>query len=628
MSKSLIFLEHPEDGRILDSFLFPDGPTSEEKVIICLSFEAIELAERLGLKHAAPHQYIPSGRIEEEWTEASFELTERLCGFLDREFEVDWSHAFFRYFKILLDSCLQKQAHLLAILEKEKPDSVVYFSDRPEPPEDVFQTNTPFSEGESIYSILLPAILRRFRCESTAIPRPRKRPSLRDRLSLRLRPKLAAIRRLWSFEELGPTSLTNDKGPILALDDGYGLRLALETASKTRRVLLWDRPNSLSIPSRNWVDKALEIFRGVRELGIWKRRFTAGWERVRAHGAWEGFWKTADLDARALFEAKCGPVFTEAFPKLKVFEERCRRLLPPLAPGVVVTHSFTDPFIHVAVKAARRLGVPVAAYQHFAYGHYHWPMGRYVDELLADHKFVGGRGVVEYLRLRARDRFTPIPTGLISMDRLRGSLRPRTTPQSAGRRIVYAPSCDFKNNLYFSYYRRSCTEQFEIQRTILGALGKARDAQVIVKCYSAPEMLPIWGALTRWVKTQGWAHVQVTRTGILADHLKNADIVILDGLTTALFEAIASPAQVIVFNDIFRVEPAAKKLLEQRVVLEGDIDRFNRLIDRFCSGEDVAPGPDAGATFLKEYATFQEDGLSYSRIAAALESIVMDGKKA
>lgn len=614
MERSRLFLlEFGGDGARLESY---GGLRDPDTRRVCLTpAPAVEL-ERLGLNYAFPQHYLSSAAVQAELEENWCRL-EALIALINEHVPFGWTVAY--YLKVLLDTCMEKIIHLATVLEAEAfVGEVVVVANGPLP----FDYTLTFDESESLYSRLLPLVAAVHAPNAMVMQVPAARCAWRPRAA-----SLAQLKRWAGCYRSALAGIVRGftRAPgartICMVEDGYGFEQVVSRLQGNVSLFRWGPIDVLGPPPDLSKQSLSAMLAARRRLPVHRRRCAAAWDAFSQDPRMRVLFTCRAVDFFDLVAPRLRHLFVRIFPALLMLHEWAGQEFARRNVRCLASIYFSRPHTYVLALTAREQGIPVVTMQHSAYGYWHWPIGKYVDGVMSDFRFVGGEGVAHYVKEVERSGCKPIPTGLIPLDAI--VHRRGQAAQMARRKphVVYLLASYTKNFTHYSHSRLAVTEYFEINRAILRVLGRFSEVDVTVRPHPAWQFRQNATALQEWAERQGWRHVHFETRGSTVDAMLNADLIVIDSPSTILVQAVATDRKILLLNRSFPMTETGSAALRKRVGYREELEPFLVLLEETLRRGDFDVG-ELNEEFLRLYVTHFNDGHTVERVAAALEEIV------
>jgi hypothetical protein len=278
------------------------------------------------------------------------------------------------------------------------------------------------------------------------------------------------------------------------------------------------------------------------------------------------------------------------------------------------------------LQAARAHHIPTAIYQHGSTARLDaimwWAFLANADKLI-----VYGEGTAKTLRTNLVDTgFQPsaiIVAGSSRLDHLQKNAHSTAikNPRSdRNLRVLYVSTfLEGYGYLFPSLAGYEAVEYFELQQRIMKIFSGFPKIELWYKDISAINSLP--NPLPDFIQ-RNVPNAHVIRNRPLIDFLRQADLVIVDQIGTALGEALLTSAPLIVYAPGKDHEvpglPQDRLLLARRATVCETAPMFEQKIREFLTQGDFTPISNPDSEFLKAYGTHLNDGYSARRAAAAL----------
>jgi hypothetical protein len=284
------------------------------------------------------------------------------------------------------------------------------------------------------------------------------------------------------------------------------------------------------------------------------------------------------------------------------------------------------------IRAARDHNIPVISWQHGGAGYFDLPLLMYSELKGSDIHLVFGEGVRETYEITCRNhpQFPSpaiIPVGSSSLDNIKQSLKERKT--SAKIRVLYI-STVYHTNLFYHPFRTNGGDFDEslwtFQKGMLDLASSHPECEFTVKLYpSHRSREPLLSYITDHAITN--VKLVVTENTVI-ELLDEADVVVLDMVTTAILQVLRTRNEVFVYTGIYAPDFAAYSSLTKRAhTYRQDIDCI-QAIGNFLNGRPPEDSVDpANTEFLQRYGTFANDQQSAKRAVEIVTQTILNRGK-
>ena len=644
----------------LEQLLAWSKPQSERLALIALTPEADAAAEL----RAVPYRTIEDCYDETDLLAqgmAQYRLAERLCVAIDRHLEaaggaewprhgVSFRHLY-KHVKTILDALLHRTLTLKRALIAQAAQRVVHVLD----PADTRPAN-PAALPRSLCALLLPHVARQLGCQVVSLPaashrhvqdRPRGFAAARAVRPLirRLVSHVDALRRLVERRRVS-ASVWRPSGVNDALNGGGSgpTTVVLTSLWSDRDVLTaWQASGGRLV---SW--RALLTRSGSPEPGRGDAEVDAILSRC-----WEPLYRDESIRRGLIFDGvDIGPAM-EPWLRQLMRDVWCRyarvaaaleTALATVPNPIVLGSTFVRVEEVACVVTARRMGIPVVAYQHGGFqGYADVPMERFCDVGLPDYFLSYGSGVSEVVeQMAARDdsprggegRTQPITVGSADLDRLLTTHRsfdsafglaqdvakaPRRV-RRRGRTALYVVTTLMGDQRYFSLHMYPAIWYWRLQRQVVERLSRSADVELMIRLDPRDE---VPNPLEAWVRRQRLRSCRILRETPFAEALAMADLFIIDSPSTTLLQALTTDKPILAFADhrFMRFHPKAIALLNKRATLSTTPQDFLRDIETALRAPSWDPLTSPDDEFLHGYGTPGADGGSADRVVKALWEI-------
>ncbi len=303
---------------------------------------------------------------------------------------------------------------------------------------------------------------------------------------------------------------------------------------------------------------------------------------------------------------------TQTLPELFATCLGAQRLFEDDPPALVLASAVVGGPQRTVIEAARRNGIPVAAFQHGgAYGYCRFPMHAYTDLTGVDHFASYGPAVAAYLRRQGApegarvadiaDVGSPALEALSEKTGSRSRAHVKYGLDPAKRTIVYAPT-NFSANGTHLPGTYPDTLYYRLQTEILDVIARHPETQVLIKL--APGG---WtqSPLPDRVRRLGLRHVRVVDDGRLGDLLRLADALVIDWPATTLLEVLTTELPIALLADhrVLSIDVPAAAVLRRALRYTDEAARFPSEVEALLEGPiEVNDGElEARREFLASY---------------------------
>ena len=552
-----------------------------------------------------PYRILEDDMVEElvELGEENFRETDRFCATLDayltdhseavRSLGLSFARNLYYELKLLRDAVSLRLHALSRTVETEEPSAARLVDGG------LGATGAGLA-GLPLYRGLIPAVAAlsvpaEVTTAGSVSPRPRESFSLK-----RLGRALLGESAYRALSVRAGAGLGRGRRPprggaaVLLVDMGADLAplLRLWAAEGGHRVIWWDgagRPVSL-VP---WSLRGRDLGVGRDRKAAFRSEADNVWATLGSEAWFQDFFSYRGVSGYPVVEPHLRSLVTQTLPDLLATSLGAQRLFEDDRPALVLTSALVSGPRRTVAQAARRHGIPVAAFQHGgAYGYCRFPMHLYTDLTGADHFGAYGPSVQGYLRGQgAPEGASAAEVTAVGSPALE-ALSARTGRASAShakygldpakRTVVYAPTNFSANGAYLPGTYPD-TLYYRLQTAIVDVFARHGDVQVLIKLAPgswAPSPLP------ERVRRLGLAHVTIVERGRFTDLLSLADALVIDWPTTVLLEGLTTDLPIALLADrrVVSIDEPAAALLERAVRYSEDAARFPFGVDALLSG--------------------------------------------
>lgn len=564
----LLFVEHESQLPLS----VPEGAR-----VIALSAEAMNALDKHKIPFSTADQYLSS----DDWNAAgikAYEPTRTYCAQLDDWLESEWPAVrragirpatLSNYdFKILADTLALRAAELRAIIEAERPIRIYAFPTRA----DRLDSTLAF-RGESAYARVLPIVAAetgtpvQWESRSTVpIPPSKHRRWLPRVVPSRWRHQLAHLRKS------GLGALLQSRSPsegdaVLLLNITPDIRHFVQEEAASWRFVHWPgegRP--ITLPSGAAVDfRKLPVSRTDVPRTLFGADPPLG-------GLVPPALELLVRERIVHFMRSIVPMMVDAVADADIVVDRYQ-------PRVALAGIIASPRARAAAAHARRLGVPLAIWQHGGtYGYLRHAVHYYNDLLHADLFLTYGEGTSTYLRKEYEHLSPRAEICAVGSPDLTSLSRKGRGPGSSGDRplVLYAATCLMGHRVFAAHYR-DC-EYFRLLTDAANALGRANDIDPVIKVHPGDNS---YNPIGDWCERHA-PRVRIDNDGAFINWLDRADLVIIDLPGTPLVQGLARDVPMLSYcnQSAFPISEAARPLLQRAVRLETDREVFVAAIAR------------------------------------------------
>lgn len=233
---------------------------------------------------------------------------------------------------------------------------------------------------------------------------------------------------------------------------------------------------------------------------------------------------------------------------------------------------------NAVIHAAKDSGIPVVSWQHGGGGYTFWPMIPAIEFFHSDVHFVFTESVAHTYSGTATKiglHSIPVffPTGSSSLDILckKNNKIPVT---GSKKRIIYITT-HYEKNIFFISHPFDPIHVDEhlwfFQKRILDLASRFPDRDFVVKLHPANKSRE---PLMTYVLDKRIGNVDIILSGEISipDLMAEADIIIIDHITTGILQILTSDLPVFVYNGISRIDKESLASLKKRTYVYDDID--------------------------------------------------------
>lgn len=326
--------------------------------------------------------------------------------------------------------------------------------------------------------------------------------------------------------------------------------------------------------------------------------------------------KIAGFDLFPLIAGKAVHIATKVAPQcVGAYEDmigdcRAKRV------KAILTTGLPSPVAHASIAAAHSLGLPIITWVHNGpIGHYEHLVGPHNDFEGSDLCLVGGvRGAATYEQRGQSLGCRIVPVGSASLDMISATSRGKRGVNCADRgtaKLLYAPTHFNRNCRYYAIKDLIFSDRFYLraQLDLLEQLARLPDIERICKLHPSFEMVdPPWVHLA-----MGQDFKIIKNEMTFPELLAEADVIVLDSFYTTMMQTLATE------KPLFLLLPKAP------IFIEGAVDALKRRAACFFELPEMIaalegwlaggryPADVSNRAFLRDFATFLDDGSSASR---------------
>ena len=640
---TLVFLETPAQVSRARSLL---QRLDSDTRVVALSPDAMESLDRVDQPYSIPDDYCAPDEIA-QLGEGNYSLTEELCAALDAELRGDTVSPFdwppeglaafwFYYLKIMTDAVSSRALYVKSVLERIRPNEVLFFQTTPQSMSDV-----PNFDEESIYSLIIPLVsahlgipattMGTVKVQYSSVAYPLWKRVVRGIAGPEnVRRLKAAASLLWVRRRTRKTE--TGRGRVLLI---YAQKELLEIARRCERegicnfdMWLGGLDRRASTQSRREAEQAggasqsghVPHVRG-RDLGL----------HAESSGRIRDLFRFHDVDCWPVVDRRVRHLLKVSLPQVPQTWKSYGQVLRHGHFQGVLASVFRDPWERLAASAARAAGVPVGVYQHGpGYG---WRLVRidsYAEGRFADSFGCYGAGSASHFSKMTPPEMpspSPYPVGSRALDRISETSAVAGNKEevlrslgldTSGKLVMYVVD-EFGGNwgYYPSFYPD--TWYYAHQRRMVDLFARYPQIQFLVKVALGHARNPI----DEYVKRTRAANVKVVARGRFSEMLPAADAVLIDYPAATLVEALAARVPVLVMADpsLLPLDQEGIQLLRQTARVSSGPGEFLGTVEAYLDEGAPAFGP-SDEKFLKLYGTHMGDGKSLERAVAWVQGIV------
>lgn len=583
--------------------------------VIALSPEAMNALDEARIEYRTPEQYLTTPELTAMGL-AAYDAVLAYCERLDARLRVAWPAiaragigpaVLCQYeFKILADTVTLRAAELRAIIAYERPAAIHAFPTRGES----LDASLAFGR-ESAYARVLPLVVaeagvRLAWADRPTLPAspPKARRWLRNLVPPEWRQRLAHFRSAglggWR-RGIGATDA------VLVFNMTPDVRALMDAADEWRFVHWpgFGLPVTLK-PFGSGTDlRHLQTTNEAPPTGL-------------ASAVLDDAGSVVAAPLASVVRSRLEHFVGRSVPMMLDAAARTDRVVDHYQPRAGLAGILSGPQTRAAAARARRLGVPLAVYQHGgSYGYLEHPTHYHNDLYHADWFLTYGEGVSTFLGARYGQR-TPCAARIaVGSAALARATKPqgRAAHSTSAPLVLYVATCMMGQRFYAPHYRSP--EYFALLTDAARALESAHDIEPVLKIHQAGDNC--LNPIADWCRRHA-PRVTVVTDGTLTRWLDAADLVVIDLPSTPLLEALARGVPAFVFSDarVFPLSADARPELDAAVRFETDRQQFVSTLGRGAElVREVAARPRSGA-FLEKFGTGPD---APERAGAALAAI-------
>lgn len=645
MARVLVFLESASQVDALSAWL--TGLPADHVRYVALSPEAGLALQRRGIEHRDQEDYYPDREAVAQGTE-NFATIRTLCEYIDGFVEprvpsfssIGFHPAAsqFRWFKLLYDAVSVRALAIEKIIQKEMPAKVYSFDSTPSRPLTVDERRRMTFAQESIFAQVIPLVAKSLDVEVaylgenphhkvSAAPSVRSGTSplraLRNRLANLLGPRNRE--RAYFLKEhpgaygrgLIPWLRKRNKGAILIMSPARDLRYIVSELIQQgeHRLVLWNY-GSYHPPLQLYPPSLRGIFHRLPKRDT-APDFQSVWEELERDEGFRSYFRTRTTDIFSVVETRLKDFITWQLPEMRLVVQVAESVFDIVEPLSVLSMSPGEPMEDTIRAVAFSRGVPVVMCQEGTpHGYGELPL---TDETLfpsCDFYFCYGEGTASYLSDRRRSPDQLVPIGSSRLDALRVG-RPRN-PSKRKKTIVYGTTVSAGNLRFFDYSYYADNQLYHVQQGIISVFKEFPDLRYIIKLHpNTPPRDPI----VAFIQSLGLPNCAIVKAVPFTDLLDQADLLVIDQISTAVMECLATDKPVLAYDSVLSLDGSAVELLKRRVVFSRDLAQFQEMLREYL-GREVWEPLSLDTEFLRRYGTYLGDGQSGRRAVEALERIM------
>lgn len=541
---------------------------------------------KVGVKYSDIESFFPENLGD---TDEVYDKIYSMCTEIDMENNFNAARDNFYFIKMLYDGLHIRAMALKQIIEKEKPDKIVVFTDE----ESQSDIRYPFGESDNIYAMLLKT--GKFKTEYVILKRP-KAPRRRTEGEKKIR-------------EI-PQPIYN----ILYCMKYRGIWTGIKTLIYTIKNKIVGGKTLITLSKYNysWQHIIPELTKnGFDIVTIDLSEFMAPFKGE----------PTKNLEAAKKYCIVNGIDFSDPFlkilkKKIAVYDstkiaiyQATKRIIKAYKPYAFVGSIKSTSTEHIIARTASDYWIPVITWQHgAAYPPNYSRMIPFNEMMNSDVHFTFGEG---YARFDRKFGCRIIPVGSYDLERLFFSTGKRKKEFD----ILYVTASYAGNLLYSS--TSTDNKLWKAQKEILDMLAKQKHLKVAVKLHPNSKDDHV---IYKYLGEENIEIFKDERT--YRDIMRHSKVVIVDYPSTTMLEAMAAGKEMFVLSDQVKLTEEQKELLRKRVYLYETPGELKEAIQKYVNGEIIDNPPErTNNEFLIRYGTHTLDKRVAERVIKSLKEI-------
>lgn len=416
-----------------------------------------------------------------------------------------------------------------------------------------------------------------------------------------------------------PQQLLSENPPTIAIQYLYDINIDLVTALHKK-----------GINTRPYEDFFIGAIPDDGDIRLIRQHLDESWINLQSQ---KWFWSPQG-DQKWSLKNCLGPLlrrfWVTTIPELWKKRTHAAKILTKEKPVALIYGTIYSANEIGLVMAAQSSDIPIICYQHGAsMGDIENPLWDILDQYYSRYMLVYGMGECDYVNTRpnhGNPKAQPIPVGSARLDRIARHLchdkaaltRKKCVGTSDKPVILYVPGIYF-NNFYRYTYNVINAPFYRVRNRVAEYFSCKNNLHFLYKAFVSSGVDP-----TLSIYNEIFPNCQIINNIPLSELQWSVDLIIHEFPSTGMYEGLVTDKPMIVYADsnVYRLHKNARDLLKRRVILAENEDGFIASIRQFVENNDYSliKNPDRG--FLKEFCTYSDDGLSASRSADAIASIL------
>lgn len=646
--KTLIFIENKN---AIQSILREISQKTEDNYdIIALTPHVEYELEKRGVSYKRPEDYF-NEQIYETIGERNTKRTETLCSYLDdylqkknkllRTHNIQTATFNLFYLKILFDAVYIPLYSVKTILNKDKPDLIIFESTQREPIADRL-----YWLQESVYSRVIEFVCREngfhYKCFTVQNNSDTKKRDGNEQIigKATLKTKKVFNKVFNLLQDIdGWKAKITFLTKIAGIQKGQRRYLFLSFSGNMKYIIL-RMLSSLSYDV--WIWQEGRLMHSLKEMIYSRRRhlLNSNFEQM------DELKQYLESSARAIKKDETFRAFfiddnTDWFPLVKDRIEhfiiqvpnktvqvyfQAISLLDAIRPKALILESIAGYRPKAIAHAAKKQRIPVVTLHHGDVGTHYDPSYYYHDIVSTDYYFSYGEGVKSYLNKNYPKAVKSVVVGSPVLDQMqyhfigKEDLCARFGLDKKKKIIIYVLTGLRGKHEYFNHNKPSDSHYYEINQRIVSIFRPFDDIQLIVKG-QRPSKINCQSPVEDYIRDTGKTNWKVISDFPFNRLVSLADAFIIDSPATMLLEAMVTDVPIYIFNKSFLWEPGVLEILQRRAYVYNDLDEFCRVVKHDLEDGSIFEKRKTDDTFLRAFGIPYRDGRSTERFLEALKMI-------